>query len=412
MTRKLQFLWAKQGRVSVWDIGFGHFVAKFETEADFNRALLDGPWLVGDHYVVSEEWRPNFEPGFSQVNSVRVWVRLPGIPLENYDAAILKIIGDRIGKTVRVDGTTLFGNRGNYARICVEVDLHKPLLSKYRLRRRVRRIEYEGLHEICFTCGRYGHEEKACPSIKLADPALSQHVEKSFDNPIFKEFDARPEVEEDFGPWMKAKKHMRHRKSAPKVGPAVEGKEAGGSRFSPIGEEDPSQDNDPQFVAANVTEELISTGNPTSDHAKPANKVGVVADSTPEESASVPFDPEVEVAQQNDTDVIPSYPLEVLNKQNSEVQVSYNNRSSSQSHMVRERRAATEPLLQQVQGSSAPHACNALDFVHSPRGRKVGDKPGSVTLLKNKERNNSGGGGTQGSTQKWKGDPTKSRPPL
>ncbi|CAN1148993.1 hypothetical protein LINPERHAP2_LOCUS16789 [Linum perenne] len=35
----------------------------------------------------------------------------------------------------------LEGSRENFARLCVEVDLSKPLLSKYRLRSRVRRIE-------------------------------------------------------------------------------------------------------------------------------------------------------------------------------------------------------------------------------------------------------------------------------
>ncbi|CAN1193024.1 hypothetical protein LINPERHAP2_LOCUS41831 [Linum perenne] len=154
MTHKLEQLWARKGRVSIWDIGFGHFVAKFEEDANYLRALLEGPWLVGDHYVLSEEWRPNFEPGFSQVNPTRVWVRLPGLPLENFDVGILTLVGNRIVKTVRVDSIILFGTRGNYARLCVEVDLQQPLISKYRLHRRVRRIEYEGLHEIYFHCGK------------------------------------------------------------------------------------------------------------------------------------------------------------------------------------------------------------------------------------------------------------------
>ncbi|CAN1148284.1 hypothetical protein LINPERHAP2_LOCUS16378 [Linum perenne] len=240
MTRKLQCLWAKQGRVSVWDIGFGHSGANFKTEADFNRTLLEGPWLVGNHYVVSEEWRTNFEPSFSQDNSIRVWVRLLGIPLENYEAAILKIIGDGICKMVQVHGTTLFGKRGNYARICVKVDLLKPLLSKYRIRRRVHCIEYEGLHEICFTCGRYGHEAKACPTTTQTEPSPTQPMEKSFDNPIFKKLDTRPEIEEDFGPWMKSKKHVRRIRTTPKPFPAGEEKEVRGSRFSFIREEAPS----------------------------------------------------------------------------------------------------------------------------------------------------------------------------
>ncbi|CAN1129884.1 hypothetical protein LINPERHAP2_LOCUS5504 [Linum perenne] len=43
------------------------------------------------------------------------------------------MIGDKIGRTIWVDHTTLVGTRANFARLCVEVDLHKPLLFKYRL---------------------------------------------------------------------------------------------------------------------------------------------------------------------------------------------------------------------------------------------------------------------------------------
>ncbi|CAN1161430.1 hypothetical protein LINPERHAP2_LOCUS23907 [Linum perenne] len=166
--------------------------------------------MVADHYVVSEEWRPYFRPEDSSLSSLRVWIRLPGIPLEYFDYGILKRIGDRIGKTVRIDHTTLEGSRGNFARICVEVDISKPLLSKYRLRRRVRRIEYEGLHTICFSCGCYGHEEASCPekNVKVMDEPMAT----TFTNPIFTGDglgETHPEVEEDFGPWMKVKRQPR-----------------------------------------------------------------------------------------------------------------------------------------------------------------------------------------------------------
>ncbi|CAN1148930.1 hypothetical protein LINPERHAP1_LOCUS21463 [Linum perenne] len=38
--------------------------------------------MVGDHYIVSDEWRPNFEPEYAEVNNLRVWVRLPNLPIE------------------------------------------------------------------------------------------------------------------------------------------------------------------------------------------------------------------------------------------------------------------------------------------------------------------------------------------
>ena len=82
-----------------------------------------------------------------------VWVRLPDLAMEYYDSSVLWKIGNHIGRTLKIDRTTSIGTRGNYARLCVEVDLTKQLLANFKLRRRIRRIMYEGLHLICFHCG-------------------------------------------------------------------------------------------------------------------------------------------------------------------------------------------------------------------------------------------------------------------
>ncbi|MCI33556.1 hypothetical protein A2U01_0054773, partial [Trifolium medium] len=66
-------------------------------------------------------------------------------------------IGNRIGKTVKVDKNTLFQERGKYARVCVEVELSKPLLAMFELKDLVYKVEYEGLHMLCRNCGRFGH---------------------------------------------------------------------------------------------------------------------------------------------------------------------------------------------------------------------------------------------------------------
>ncbi|CAN1338792.1 hypothetical protein LINPERPRIM_LOCUS38223, partial [Linum perenne] len=216
MSRKLPQLWSKKGNIEVSDVGFGFYIVRFETVADHERALFGGPWMINDHYVVIQEWRPYFRPEETVLSTLCVWVRLPGLPFEYFDRSILKIIGDRIGRTVRIDHTTLEGSRGNFARICVEVDLSKPLLSKYRLRRRVRRVEYEGLHVICFNCGCYGHKVENCKQ----EPEVIEVENQTtvFVNPAFQgaaDPDIHPEVEEDFGPWMQVKKNRRKSKAGP-----------------------------------------------------------------------------------------------------------------------------------------------------------------------------------------------------
>ncbi|CAN1129179.1 hypothetical protein LINPERPRIM_LOCUS17283 [Linum perenne] len=253
MSRKLPQLWAKKGVVRVSDVGFGFYIVNFETISDYDRAMFGGPWMVNDHYVVIQEWRPYFEPEETFLLTLHVWVRLPGIPFKYFDGAILKLIGDRIGKTVRIDHTTLEGSRGNFARICVEVDLSKPLLSKYRLRHQIRRIEYEGLHTICFNCGCYGHKDEACKQIPEAD--VTENQTTSFVNLVFQsavEQDDHPEIDENFGPWMQVKRNRRKQKTMEAPAPATsasrpeESEAKKGNRFSIFADKETS-DAEPQI---------------------------------------------------------------------------------------------------------------------------------------------------------------------
>ncbi|CAN0906575.1 hypothetical protein LINGRAHAP2_LOCUS24338 [Linum grandiflorum] len=54
------------------------------------------------------------------------------------------------------------GARGKYARVCVEVDLTKPLLPKYKIEGIPYLIVYEGFHKICTNCGVYGAPTHLC----------------------------------------------------------------------------------------------------------------------------------------------------------------------------------------------------------------------------------------------------------
>ncbi|KAF7823170.1 uncharacterized protein G2W53_021314 [Senna tora] len=54
------------------------------------------------------------------------------------------------------------GTRGKFARIYVEINLKKQLVPQVEVRGRSYAVEYEGLHLICFHCGRYGHSKDLC----------------------------------------------------------------------------------------------------------------------------------------------------------------------------------------------------------------------------------------------------------
>lgn len=62
-----------------------------------------------------------------------------------------------MGKTLSIDSNTIDQVRGSYARVCVELDLSKPLEAFVAVGEYDYLIEYEHVHLICFSCGRVGH---------------------------------------------------------------------------------------------------------------------------------------------------------------------------------------------------------------------------------------------------------------
>lgn len=120
--------------------------------------------MLGDNYLVIRDWVPNFVPEEDTMTKLTTWVRIPRLSVEYFHKKILMHkIGSKIGKVIRVDDTMANVERGQYTRMSVEVDLSKPLLSKFCLNGKIWRIQYEGLRMICFQCGKQGHKEDNCP---------------------------------------------------------------------------------------------------------------------------------------------------------------------------------------------------------------------------------------------------------
>lgn len=67
----------------------------------------------------------------AEINFLPVWVQFSVFPVEYYTEKWLERAGNRIARTLKVDKTTLIASRGKFARVCVEVDLTKPLKAGY-----------------------------------------------------------------------------------------------------------------------------------------------------------------------------------------------------------------------------------------------------------------------------------------
>ncbi|CAN0892939.1 hypothetical protein LINGRAHAP2_LOCUS17867 [Linum grandiflorum] len=136
------------------------------------------------------------------------WVQLPDIPIEFYNPVAVTRIASRIWHPIWVYRATQEGARGKYARVCVEVDLTKPLLSKYTIEGKKYLISYEGLNDLCTTCGKYENSARLCKCHETLD----------FD-PIATESELLPIGEDTvekavYGGWMKARTRKQRKQQA------------------------------------------------------------------------------------------------------------------------------------------------------------------------------------------------------
>ncbi|KAI9116647.1 hypothetical protein K1719_012305 [Acacia pycnantha] len=168
MRFRMERMWASKGPLRVTPLNNGYFLVSFSSTGDRDYALQEGPWMIADHYLLVQRWRPNFNPwNADSQKRVAVWVCIPDLPHELYNVESIRRIGNMIGRTLKIDRTTAFSEKGGFARMCVEVDLQKPLLPGFCHFGDERRFEYEGLHLVCFSCGKYGHRMEQCTNGKL-----------------------------------------------------------------------------------------------------------------------------------------------------------------------------------------------------------------------------------------------------
>lgn len=194
------------------DLENDFFIVKLSSREEFVRAMSEGPWMVGDNYLHVQRWRHNFNAEAARIYSLPVWVRFPTLPVEYYSEAWLRYVGNQIGKTIKVDNTTLATARGRFARVCVEIDLVKPLLASYRLRGIDYHIQYEGLQDICFSCGKFGHRAIHCTPCAKTDEHHGQSEENKEANGTTATEPSKEGVEggkSGLGPWMVAQRTRR-----------------------------------------------------------------------------------------------------------------------------------------------------------------------------------------------------------
>ncbi|CAL9006204.1 unnamed protein product, partial [Prunus brigantina] len=161
------------------DFGVASFRDKFAVESIGKENVDRASGIDEDSaYVKIGYVRPNDHGiGMGEDNALLLFLgKGDGFPSEssNFGVALLSKaedlrvpngtyrISNLLGKLLKIDSLTTSQNRGKFARLCVELDLTKPLDAFVQINQNWYNIEYEGLPDICYLCGMYGHKREHC----------------------------------------------------------------------------------------------------------------------------------------------------------------------------------------------------------------------------------------------------------
>lgn len=248
LTGRLARLWHPTGEMEVIDLDHDFFIVRFSNSTDYQHVFDGGPSIILGHCLVIQQWKPKFILSAGEIGKVAVWVRIPQLAIELYENHFLWRIGEHLGRIVRIDEHTLKmrqealrmekeglspagTERGRFNIICVEVDLRKTLVAKFEMNGDNYKVEYEGLNQICFHCGRFGHRMDSCPMLtdisggggtQRSSPAITKHGKQAAQ-------DAEP-----FGEWMLVKRNHRKGKPASGSKKVINVSNKSGSRFNAL----------------------------------------------------------------------------------------------------------------------------------------------------------------------------------
>ncbi|CAI9094108.1 OLC1v1029782C1 [Oldenlandia corymbosa var. corymbosa] len=210
--KKIKDLWQPTQEYTILDFKQDFYGVLLSNTEDEEKALLGGPWYIGGSCLAVQKWTPGFRPSKAKISSIAAWIRLSDLPVQYYHKVALDYIGNFVGRTIQIDPNTLNAERGQFARIAVELDTELPLMSSIQIDGEWHAIEYEGLPMICYNCGKIGHTNVVYPDKpegQTADSNIQTEAPKQMeDQQTFRSENQGGGL--GYGPWMEVqRKHRR-----------------------------------------------------------------------------------------------------------------------------------------------------------------------------------------------------------
>ena len=69
---RLAGIWCPAGKPFLIDIGYDFFIMRFDILTDYQHALMDGPWFVGNQYLHVQTWEVDFHLHVAKISNTAV----------------------------------------------------------------------------------------------------------------------------------------------------------------------------------------------------------------------------------------------------------------------------------------------------------------------------------------------------
>ncbi|GLJ21928.1 hypothetical protein SUGI_0410480 [Cryptomeria japonica] len=128
--------WKLKGNVSISAMSGALLLFKFIVEEDV-AMVLSACWTYGRCNLSLYKWKVGFNSAADLQKTASVWVCLLGLPLEYWDEAIFRWIGNIFRHFVGVDGISRSKSGLVYAFFCVQAMVSKNLPNFITLKSRL-----------------------------------------------------------------------------------------------------------------------------------------------------------------------------------------------------------------------------------------------------------------------------------
>jgi hypothetical protein len=121
MVQTLGKIWCPVKGIKCMELRDNLFIFSFLQSGGKKRAITEGPWEFGGDLLIVLDFDGSKRLKDLDFNIVPVWIRVFDLPLGMMNEKTGKVIGEKVGRVLKVDvdGFTV----GNYLRVKVQVDV-------------------------------------------------------------------------------------------------------------------------------------------------------------------------------------------------------------------------------------------------------------------------------------------------